>query len=337
MDKQSVRWLNNVPYVGKNADQELANTIAATPYFTTLSAKEKQRLDYEMNIIKETGTAKVFLFGRELLNNGSLGTTLQNEGCSFVNYLLGLSKVNPVLYDLPFVKFLNKQSTRPPKYCIYALNGGKAKILNHLYEKFGKSLFFKSKTHGAIYLVSSKPVENKMIQKCVSNTGSRGSYEENISFMTYKELVNSGFYEFGIIDSISDIRSSDTAVFTEEEILQKGKELMWGKKILVPEFTEIEEVAEFLKDTEYKLLYNEQFILLCNRLLGLDYETAELYQRRIKNKEHENLLEMENLINKRDPGEGEKLFQYLKQAGCRMVSKSHLVARLYSDIEWLNE
>ncbi len=112
---------------------------------------------------------------------------------------------------------------------------------------------------------------------------------------------------------------------------------MWGKKILVPEFTEIEEVAEFLKDTEYKLLYNEQFILLCNRLLDLDYETAELYQRRIKNKEHENLLEMENLINKRYPGEGEKLFQYLKQAGCRMVSKSHLVARLYSDIEWLDE
>lgn len=166
MDKQSVRWLSNVPYVGKNADQELANTIAATPYFITLSAKEKQRLDYEMNIIKETATAKVFLFGRELLNNGSLGTTLQNE---------------------------------------------------------------------------------------------------------------------------------------------------------------------------YKLLYNEQFILLCSRFLGLDYETAELYQRRIKNKEHENLLEMENLINKRYPGEGEKLFQYLKQAGCRMVSKSHLVARLYSDIEWLNE
>ena len=142
MDKQSVRWLNNVPYVGKNADQELANTIAATPYFTTLSAKEKQRLDYEMNIIKETGTAKVFLFGRELLNNGSLGTTLQNEGCSFVNYLLGISKVNPVLYDLPFVKFLNKQSKQSSKYCIYALNGGKAKILNYLYEKFGKSLFF---------------------------------------------------------------------------------------------------------------------------------------------------------------------------------------------------
>ena len=48
MDKKSVSWLNNVPYVGKNADQELANTIAATPHFITLSAKEKQRLDYEM-------------------------------------------------------------------------------------------------------------------------------------------------------------------------------------------------------------------------------------------------------------------------------------------------
>ena len=56
-----------------------------------------------------------------------------------------------------------------------------------------------------------------MIQKCVSNTGSQEAYEENISFI-YKELINLGFYEFGIIDSISDISSSDTAVFTEEEI-----------------------------------------------------------------------------------------------------------------------
>ena len=82
-----------------------------------------------MDIIKRSGTAKVFLFGRELINSVGFGTTLGAEGCSFVNYLLGISKVNPVLYNLPFERFYNHSKGKEAVYNIYATKGSKEKLL----------------------------------------------------------------------------------------------------------------------------------------------------------------------------------------------------------------
>lgn len=49
MCNENCIWLNNVPYLGKDADKELARLIAASPNFLTLSTDEKQRLVYEMD------------------------------------------------------------------------------------------------------------------------------------------------------------------------------------------------------------------------------------------------------------------------------------------------
>lgn len=46
-------WLNNVPYLGKDADKELASLIASSPKYLTLSTDEKQRLVYEMEWLEE--------------------------------------------------------------------------------------------------------------------------------------------------------------------------------------------------------------------------------------------------------------------------------------------
>ena len=53
MCNKSCVWLNNVPYLGKDADKELAGLIASSPKFLTLSTDEKQRLVYEMEWIEE--------------------------------------------------------------------------------------------------------------------------------------------------------------------------------------------------------------------------------------------------------------------------------------------
>lgn len=183
MHEKNFDWLNHVPYCSKDADKELEDIIVASAVFKALSSKEKRRLDYEMEIIKKFGIAKVFLFGYELVGGGSYGTTLQAEGCSFVNYLLGINKVNPVLYDLPFERFFNLSKEKKLVYNIYTTKGSKEKILKHLYEKFATSLFFQNRTNVAIYFVSAKPVENQIV----------ASHKRKSSSLEYSELTESDF------------------------------------------------------------------------------------------------------------------------------------------------
>ena len=161
-------------------------------------------------------------------------------------------------------------------------------------------MFFQNRTHTASYFVSSKPDENQII-------ASHGSKSQSLK---YRELIESDFYRFGILDSILKIDNSVTTIFTEKEILQKKRELFGERNSPVWEYTTINEVVDFLKDTEYKLVYQEQFLLLCNRILGIDYETTEFYRQGYLRKKREALIGFENLIHRKYPEKGEKLLQY---------------------------
>lgn len=165
MQGKNLDWLNYVPYRGKDADKELEDIIVASSTFKALSVTEKQRLDYEMEMIKKVGAAKVFLFGYELVGNDCCGTTLLAEGCSFINYLLGINKVNPVLYDLPFERFFNLSTGEKPVYNIYTTKGNKEKILKHVYGKFGGNLFFKTERIPLFILFRQNRMRIKLLRR----------------------------------------------------------------------------------------------------------------------------------------------------------------------------
>lgn len=334
MCNENCIWLNNVPYLGKDADKELTRLIASSPKFLTLSTDEKQRLDYEMDTIKKFGTAKVFLFGRELVNSVDFGTTLGAEGCSLVNYLLGISKVNPVLYNLPFERFYNHLKGKEAVYNIYATKGSKEKVLKYLVEKFGEELFFQDKTHGAVYFVSSKPMARNTMEECVDSTENQ---TVKISSLKFNELIKRGFYRFGIIEDISKITCHETRVFTEEEILKKTLEMYLIKGEPIPEFSTFDEAVYYLKNAEDVFIYQEQFLSLCNRLLGVDYATADYYLSGYIHKQNDKLIGLERLINQKYPKIGEEFFHLLSRVMHQYPLTSLVIACLYNEIEWLEE
>lgn len=331
MCNENCIWLNNVPYLGKDADKELARLIAASPNFLTLSTDEKQRLGYEMDTIKKSGAAKVFLFGRELINSVDFGTTLGAEGCSLVNYLLGISKVNPVLYNLPFERFYNHSKRKEAVYNIYATKGSKEKLLKYLNEKFGEDLFFQNETHGAVYFVASNPM--------AQNTMECGDSTENqtvkISSLKFNELIERGFYRFGIIEDISKITCQETRVFTEEEILKKTLEMYLIKGVPIPEFSTVDEAVYYLKNAEDVFIYQEQFLSVCNRLLGVNYETADYYLSGYIHEQDDKLIGLERLINQKYHKTGEEFFYLLSRVMHQYPLKSLVIASLYNEIEWL--
>ena len=114
-----LKRLNNAPYNGEDAFKELEGLINEKLSHNEISKEEKERLDYELLFIKKLGMAKHFLFGKLLVEatvekqkkRGKIQYcetgTLWRGGCSYVNFFLGLSPVNPVIYNLPFEKYFN--------------------------------------------------------------------------------------------------------------------------------------------------------------------------------------------------------------------------------------
>jgi DNA polymerase III alpha subunit len=77
------------------------------------SAKIRQRVDYELKVIKDKGYSPYFLVVSDLLrfakSVGILSTTRGSAGGSMVSYLTHITTVNPMEYDLPFERFLNPE------------------------------------------------------------------------------------------------------------------------------------------------------------------------------------------------------------------------------------
>lgn len=82
-------------------------------YGKTLDMKIHQRLEHEIAVIKQNGWADHLILVRNImktLTNGIDGCLAMSRGwtaCSLVNYILGISRIDPIKYNLPFELFAN--------------------------------------------------------------------------------------------------------------------------------------------------------------------------------------------------------------------------------------
>lgn len=100
-----------------------------------------ERLEHELNLIKETGYASYFLiawdvvrFARE--NGLQVGPGRGSAAGSLVTYVLGITKVNPIKYDLIFERFLN--TARAGDIDIDFCDEDRSKVIEYVREKYGR-------------------------------------------------------------------------------------------------------------------------------------------------------------------------------------------------------
>lgn len=341
MDERILEQLENVPTSSEDAYNELISIIENTyckleemqNMKDVFSNEERERLSYELEKIKELGIAKVFVFGVYLYRLGST-TTLGIENYSYINYLLGVATLNPVSHGLPFERFFNEYRKALPVFYMYVEKGGKSKTLKRLYEKYGKSLFIKPKDSDDIYYTSGKPFDRELIKETVIVAKeNEEAYEENISILTSRELSKLGYYSFSITE-VEKIEFFTDANVTEQSILEKKKELFDDcYRNSVEEFDLIEKIKPYISYTENKLIYQEQFMEICNKVFGISYSMADYYRREFAKKKKENLKSLKEIIMQKFPKNGEKLFDYFYNVVPYSVSKAYLIACLQYKIE----
>jgi len=128
---------------GKSADEELRYLAYEGFKFRELkqTIEYTKRLDYELDVIKTKGYPGYFLVVGDLLRfahaNGILTTIRGSVAGSLTTYLLGITNVDPLVYKLPFERFLNPERPSLPDIDMDFADNRRGEVINYAKEKYG--------------------------------------------------------------------------------------------------------------------------------------------------------------------------------------------------------
>lgn len=109
--------------------------------FENPSIEMKKRVDYELDIIIKKGYSAYFLIVTDFVSwcdeKGIITNTRGSAAGSFVSYLLGITKVNPLNYYLPFERFLNPYRPSPPDIDLDIADDRREELIMYISEKYG--------------------------------------------------------------------------------------------------------------------------------------------------------------------------------------------------------
>jgi DNA polymerase-3 subunit alpha len=101
----------------------------------------KERLEHELEIICTKGYAPYFLIVMDMVNwansKGIVTNTRGSAAGSLVSYVLGITTVNPLTYNLPFERFLNPYRPSPPDIDLDIADDRREEMINYITEKYG--------------------------------------------------------------------------------------------------------------------------------------------------------------------------------------------------------
>lgn len=107
-----------------------------------LTWRERQRTRQELDIVEKSGFAPYFMIVHDMIQFAQKNDILYNlkgsGGSSFLAYLLGISRVNPIEFDLYFARFLNRGRDDPPDFDLDFDSGRRDEILTYMLEKYSR-------------------------------------------------------------------------------------------------------------------------------------------------------------------------------------------------------
>jgi DNA polymerase-3 subunit alpha len=107
-----------------------------------ITSELKERLKYELEIINTKGYAPYFLIVMDMVNwanrNGVITNTRGSAAGSLVSYVLGITTVNPITYNLPFERFLNPYRPSPPDIDFDISDNRRDEVIRYIAKTYGE-------------------------------------------------------------------------------------------------------------------------------------------------------------------------------------------------------
>lgn len=120
----------------------LARSGAAERYRPLVEAV-RERLEYELRVIREMGYSGYFLIVRDFVdyarqNNIPVGPGRGSVGGSLVAYCTGITRIDPIKYGLLFERFLNPERISMPDIDIDFSDRDRGRIIQYVIDKYGQ-------------------------------------------------------------------------------------------------------------------------------------------------------------------------------------------------------
>ena len=141
-------YLRHITYLG-------ANNI-----YENIDKELEEKIDFELSVIKNSGYPGYFLIVQDLISAArdmgvSVGPGRGSVAGSIVAYSLGITKVDPIKYDLLFERFLNPDRVSMPDIDIDFDDEGRSKVIDYVIEKYGSNQVAQIITYGKMAAKSS--------------------------------------------------------------------------------------------------------------------------------------------------------------------------------------
>ncbi|GAI99124.1 unnamed protein product, partial [marine sediment metagenome] len=111
--------------------------------YDTITPDITERLEKELGVIEKTGFADYFLIVQDIVNWAKehgiiVGPGRGSAAGSLVSYVLGITNIDPLEYDLLFERFLNPDRVQVPDIDIDFADTRRDEIIAYVREKYGK-------------------------------------------------------------------------------------------------------------------------------------------------------------------------------------------------------
>ena len=141
----------------KDEDEYLRYLVyeGAKERWPDLDEEHRERIDFELETIKNMGFPGYFLIVQDYIQMApklgcSVGPGRGSAAGSAVAYCLGITKIDPMKYDLLFERFLNPDRISLPDIDTDFDDDGRAAVLNYVTEKYGAEKVAHIVTYGTM-------------------------------------------------------------------------------------------------------------------------------------------------------------------------------------------
>ncbi len=145
---------------GENAYLKHLTFEGAKKRYPDLTDEVKERLDFELEVIANTGYPGYFLIVQDFIAEArkmdvSVGPGRGSAAGSVVAYCLWITNIDPIKYNLLFERFLNPERVSMPDIDIDFDDVGRGKVLDYVIDKYGSNQVAQIITYGTMAAKSS--------------------------------------------------------------------------------------------------------------------------------------------------------------------------------------
>ncbi len=134
--------------------------VGAEKRYGEITPEIKERLDFELKVIENTGYPGYFLIVQDFIAEArrldvSVGPGRGSAAGSVVAYCLWITNIDPIKYDLLFERFLNPDRVSMPDIDIDFDDEGRGRVMDYVINKYGSSQVAQIITYGTMAAKSS--------------------------------------------------------------------------------------------------------------------------------------------------------------------------------------